>query len=62
MQMSDSAKQLSAHKALENVIRDYYRSIETDVRMDLGVPEAEMIEHVQSLINNGNLVVFLHEG
>lgn len=53
IQINDSVKLGSRHKELENVIRDYYLSIEDDVKMDLGVSEAEIIERVQSLIDSG---------
>lgn len=53
IQTADSLKQVSKHTALEKAIWDYYLSIEKDVRMDLGVSEGEIVERVQSLINDG---------
>src|SRR5688500_5138992 len=53
MQRADSARLISKHRELENVIRDYYFSIEEGVKKDLGDSEAGIIERVQSLINNG---------
>lgn len=47
------ADSVSRHVRLEKLIWDYYVSIEKDVRMDLGVSEAETVERVQSLINDG---------
>lgn len=52
-QSTDSSNLISRHRELENVIRNYYRSVEEDAKTDLGVSEAEVIEHVQSLIDNG---------
>jgi hypothetical protein len=49
---ADSSKLVSRHKALEKAIWDYYLSIEEDVSKDLGISEAETVEHVQSLIND----------
>jgi predicted transcriptional regulator len=53
MQAIDSARLVSKHTELENLIRRYYISIEEDIKKDLGVSEASIVEHVQSLINNG---------
>jgi hypothetical protein len=53
IETADSTKLLSRDKALEKAIWDYYLSIEEDVRMDLGVSEAEIVERVQSMINDG---------
>ena len=52
-QRTESAELISRHREIEDVIRDYYRSVEEDAKGDLGVSEAEIIDHVQSLIENG---------
>ena len=53
VQINDSTRLVSTQRELEKIIWDYYLSIEKDVKMDLGVSEAEIIERVQSLIDNG---------
>jgi hypothetical protein len=53
IERADSTKLLSRDKGLEKAIWDYYLSIEQDVRTDFGVSEAEIVERVQSMINDG---------
>jgi hypothetical protein len=53
VQTGDSVKLVSRHKALEKAIWDYYLSIEEDARLDLGVSDAEIVERVQSMIDDG---------
>lgn len=53
VQGTGSDKGLSTHKALESAIRQYYRSVEQEVKMDLGVSEAAVTERVQLLIDEG---------
>ena len=49
----DSTKRISTHTDLEKKIWEYYLSIEEDVKLDLGVSEAEIIGRVQALIDEG---------
>ena len=53
MEVANSARLISRHRALENAIHAYYLSIEEDVKKDLGVSDAEVIRRVQSLIDEG---------
>ena len=53
IQTTDSTTQVLSHKALEKLISDYYISIEESVKMDLGVSEAEIVQRVQWMINDG---------
>jgi hypothetical protein len=47
------SKLVSRHEGLEKLISDYYLSIEESVKMDLGVSEAEIVQRVQGMINDG---------
>ena len=53
IEMSDVDQVVSTHRELEKLILDYYHSIEEDVKKDLGVSETEVVDRVQSLINEG---------
>ena len=52
---ADSTQLASKYVEVEEVIWNYYLSIESDMRMDLGVSQANIADHVQALIEEGNV-------
>ena len=52
---TDLTEKVSAYETLEKQIWDYYLSVEEDVKMDLGVSEADIVERVQLLVDDGHV-------